>query len=612
MTNKERKEALRAADDIKIAAAEAQELYPDSTDPLSELDKKMLKDIEETKKRAEEALERQAEDIRIADLHSFYSYGRDRTGEVEIKIDNLSVVELMKKMGYFRYDQPDGSSVYVCINNFKIRLIKNNQEIIDAFEDYIKKLPMRVVYMHKPHKDDEVEKVEITADVILRKFYKSISHYFSDTLPRLRPSEPIEIMHDTKHSKYLYYRNCIVRITAKGIEQWSYDKLSECLKKAGEENGKYIWETSILDRDYLPKYGMCGDFNIFCNYLCGINTDGEMQDTTPIKRLWSLKSIFGYLMHDNYECNLKAILFIDMNKDNNGMPTGGTGKGILGKALSFMLNRNKTDNKYIAVGGKTYDQNDKFRYSDGDLTTQLIHIEDIKGERTEDGRRSAGFDFINFFNDVTDGADLCKKGKDKQIKLVKIMLSTNHPVDTSPESCKRRLVIFELDNYFNSRRTPENVFGHRFFETDWKEKDWAEFDNFMIDCIYYYMSHKDVRNERGEVMGVLEPPLLNYKQQLLKAKLSDNFVYWWEEKIRPYVSRQESIEFAKEDLFHEYEQRYPGEFSSLGMSRKVLTRYCKFYCMVMSIPSAEKRSTKDLFILYPNKLDPTLSWVVKI
>ena len=582
------------------------------------------------------------EEKRVKHLHRFYSIETvwDKQAECEklkkIELDNYAIVDVLRELGFCRYDQPNGSFEYVKISDNIITLIRDQQMIVDAFEDYVRKLP-NLYYeidggdiLERFDRDTHTEykkpaHITITSEMLLQKVYKNIMYYFSSTLPRLRPDKPIRLLQDTKESKYLFYNNCVVRVTKYGISIWRYDMIDAIKECYGEENGTYIWSTNILDRDfptsYVDEQGNSklqgkSDFEIFADCICGLGvgfTDingiretryiAPTKDTdikVPFLRKQSLQNIFGYLMHNNYECNLRSIMFIDMNKDNIGKPAGGTGKGIIGKALSHMMNRTENDVRYIAPPGKNFDPEDERRYSEGDITTQLIHIEDIK----------SGFRFEGFFNDVTDGAVFRKMYQDKTKHRVKIMLSSNQAIDLSAPSCKRRMVVFELDNFFNENKTPQDLFGKRFFESQWDELDWYRFDIFMVGCCLQYMKDKDAVGADGKVIGIRQPPLLNYQNTLLYSKVNEDFIVWFEDKISDALKFQTERFYSKKGLYEEFSKKYT-EFADERRYKRAFAGWCKFYLQTMQIPSGEKRSTEDLLILYPQKGDPKISYIYK-
>lgn len=588
------------------------------------------------------------EESRVRNMHRFYTIeleldktsGRNKIKKIEL--DNFAIINVLRDLGFCRYDQPNGSFEYVKIENNIITLLRDHQVIIDAFEDYVRDIP--TLYYRTGDAPEVVKKdeencikylresyVEITGEMLLQKIYKNIMYYFSSTLPRLRPEQPIKLLEDTKDSKYIFYNNCIVRISKDGIQTFDYDEIDTVVNGIYmENNGTYIWSTNILNRDFPTEYisvngekkhNYDSDFEIFVDCICGISNGlieskqggyifhkslwkdlsnaSEGERLIPLKRKHALRNIFGYLMHNNYECNMKSVMFIDMNKDNIGKPAGGTGKGIIGKALSQMLNRSENDSKYIAVAGKNFDPEDERRYSEGDITTQLIHIEDIK----------SSFRFEGFFNDVTDGAVFRKMYQDKTRHRVKLMLSSNQPIDLSAPSCKRRMVVFELDNFFHENKTPQDIFGKRFFESQWNSVDWGMFDTFMIRCCYDYMREKDTVGADGKVIGLIQPPLLNYTNTLLYSKLSDDFIAWFADKIADANKFMVERSFSKKGLYDEFAKKY-SEYQDERRYKRAFAGWCKFYLQTLQIPSAEKRSTEDILILYPNA-DPKITYIYK-
>lgn len=541
--------------------------------------------------------------------HRFYTV-KIKKGDPEIVFDIVKILEILQELGFYRYDDPTngGQSVFVQIHDGKIRQLHDPKIIRDAFEDYILSLTNRKV----TPEDGSVE-CEVTPDKLRRTLLKSINYYLGeDKLERLRPEEAITIMHDTYSTKYHYYRNCVVQVCADGVKAFGYDQLAkESAKRelqTGEKNGRYIWESSIMDRDFdiscINKHcavlSGTGDFAMFCRYISGFGSavkskEAEEQHTLRFK---ALQSIIGYLMHGDYECNLKSVLFMDANLNGNSRANGGTGKGIIGKGLSFAMNRNEHDCKYISEAGKNFSPENERRYSNGDLSTQLIHIEDIKKD----------FDFEKFYNDVTESVPIRKMNVDRVMVRSKIMLSSNTPIDiiTTGNSTARRLVIFELDNYFNSKHTPEDEFGRWLFGSKWTAEDWSAFDQFIVSCSYVYMRNKDVRGEDGRITGIIEPPLINYKRQLLESKLPTEFIGWFEDKISGAINAMVYCEFKKKELYKEFWEKYEA-YANAQLYARAFTKWCKFYLEVMAIPSGEKRSTDDLLILYPDLNDKAVS-----
>lgn len=487
----------------------------------------------------------------ILKLHNFYDLERDKAQRLSIRLNKLKIIGKIKELGFYRYDTQDGISQFIHIKDNRIKLI-NSTIIKDAFEDYVKSLPTRE---DKIITDDTEKQSKITADFILNKLYQNIQNYLSDEMfNRLRPDKKIEILQDTNTAKYLFFKNTAIEITADYIKPIKYSEL----------NG-YVWDTGIIDHNFVPSEKK-GDFEQFFEDI----TAGDPQ------RKESLMTMMGYLMHDNYECTSKAVLLTDASNDEIGVSAGGTGKGILGKALGHVLNRTKSSNRYVAIGGKSIDLKNNTRYSLADISTQLIHIEDLN--------RNA--DFEDLFNDITDGACIRKPYQTKPIiKMLKIMISVNHTISISNESSKaRRLYIFELSNYYNESYTPEIKFGHRFFESSWTEDNWLNFYNFMTRCVQLYLQK-----------GVVCTNNTDYRIRELIENTNKDFIYWLDDFIA--IDRKAEKKYAKKWMWQNFIDKYP---SFISIRPATLTSWTKQYFKYKNIDFIETRSTEDFFILFPS------------
>ena len=493
---------------------------------------------------------------KIDAMHDFYNIEFDYVkGNIkDIKLDRLKIVNLLRELGFYRYDMPDGTYCFVHIKENKISLT-NETNIIDAFEDYILELPDKLYKF--PIKDGEVERY-ISGRMIQNVFYRNITTYFSSTLERLRPNEKIAIKQDTKQEKFFYFNNTAVAVSKNGITTLPYANL----------DGR-IWKSSIIQRDFTYT-DTKGDFETFCEDICS-------QDA---KRKKSLMSLLGYLMHDFYEYNLKAILFTDVNKGDAALDAGRTGKGLIGKAIDQMLNSNRSDTKYCAIPGKGLDLRSNTRYALADMSTQLIHLEDV----------DKWFNFEMLYNDITDGATIRKPYQTKPIiKFVKMMISINKTIEISGSSTKGRLAIFELANYYSDSYTPEQKFGHRFFESNWTTEDWNKFYSFMCRCAYTFMKE-----------GIIQADEINFSNRRLQETLPEAFLLWFTEIIEPYTKKREEHEWGKQYLYNQFIERYP-DYNNNKFRQATLSKWCNTFCSLKAIPHCSYRSTSDMFVIFPSE-----------
>ena len=529
----------------------------------------------------------QPKSLTIEELHDFYE--AYLSNGVKIRFDKLKVVNLLRDMGFYRYDVPNSrQSEMVRIIDNKIRIVSITN-IRDAFEDYLRKLPTLHRKFRLTTKSDEepaTKEFDITPNFLIGKMYDNLQVLFStDLMERLRPlSTTIEIQEDTCDKKYIYFNNTALVIDKEGIHQIDYKDMSG-----------YIWENSIINRDF-ELIEEIGDFEIFVGDICKYNPNQKNGQALyeGEQRKLALMSILGYLMHNNYECNRKAVLFTDINEESGIEANGRTGKGILGKALGHMLNRQRGDVRYLVVAGKGFEFKDT-RYAGGDLTTQLIHIEDIEKR----------FDFTEMFNDVTDGCTFRKLHQNPQMHDSKIMISVNHTINMfNSESKRGRVVIFELDNYYKSDFTPEMKFGKRFFESRWSDKDWMQFYTFMVRCVATYMKK-----------GLLEPTMINYENRLIEEQLPEDFVYFFENEIATAVAHKSRTELIKRNMYDRFIAKYPTV--AKYCTQRTFTNYCVQYLSLKHIRSGQIRKKiendyTDCIVLYPTQYESsTLKYIVQ-
>lgn len=313
---------------------------------------------------------------------------------------------------------------------------------------------------------------------------------------------PIEcnLKRDTNDSAFLYYQNCALKISKNSIEQIDY------LDVDG-----HVWRNQIINRDYKKVIGT-SVFSKFINFISGGN------DTD---RNSSFKSVIGYLLHSyKTSSNNRAIILLDEGDNEN--PNGGTGKGLFCAAISKIKN-------YASIDGKTFNPEKSFSYQTVSTSTQIMAFDDV----------SKDFDFERLFSLITEGITLEYKNK-QAIKLSvqespKIVISSNYTIRGEGGSHDRRKFEIELKNYFSSNYTPIDEFKHNFFD-DWDIDEWLRFDNYMIDCLQYYLNN-----------GLISYNHINLKTRKYKSNVSEYFLNWIETNPITFNER-----FKLEDLKNTY------------------------------------------------------------
>ena len=426
-----------------------------------------------------------------------------------IKIIHILFKQFLEDNGFYKYC-PEGSKNYV--------FVKVTNNLIDHTSE-------------KEIKDFVLQHLLELDDVTVYNYFADNTRFFKEEFLSMLSTIDIYFIADAKDAAYLYYKNCAVKITTKGVTSIDYLDL-----------GGYVWKDHVIDRVFTPcpVTERC-DFKKFINNING-SDDG---------RVHSMESTLGFLMHGykNLSFCPAVILNDEVISDN---PEGGTGKGLLMSALSQMK-------KLVVIDGKSFTFERSFAYQLVSADTQILCFDDVKKH----------FDFERLFSVVTEGLTLEKKNKDA-IKIPfskspKIAITTNYAIKGAGNSFARRKWELELHQYYNKAFTPLDEFGKLMFG-DWNDEDWCEFDNYMIGCLKNYLS-----------TGLVKSKFVNLKIRQLSAETCHEFIEWC-----GLVHGQESganlesgMRLYKNDLYYAFIDEYPdyGPKSKMTISR---TRFYKW------------------------------------
>jgi len=290
-------------------------------------------------------------------------------------------------------------------------------------------------------------------------FMASNTGYFKNDFLSMLSTTDVKIKEDTINECYLYFKNCVVKITKDKVEEIDYIDVDG-----------YIWKRQIINRDFKKSDHHLAEFRKFIWLISG----------KSVEKYNSFKSVIGYLLHSfKTSANNKAIIFNDETVSEN--PNGGSGKGLFWNALKNMK-------KVASIDGKTFEFTKSFPYQTVSTDTQILVFDDVK----------KNFSFESLFSLITEGITLEYKGQDAISipveKSPKILITTNYTLGGLGGSHERRKFEVEMSAYFNFKHTPLDEFGHMLF-SDWTEDEWLRFDNYMINCVQYYLENGLVKHD---------------------------------------------------------------------------------------------------------------------
>lgn len=363
-------------------------------------------------------------------------------------------------------------------------------------------------------------------------------------------NEPI--LKDTKDQMHFVFENQIVIVKSDDIN----------FKSLNDINGLCIWEDAIIK--HTLKISMDFGKSYFYEFLENI-TNGNQE------RLLSFKTGIGYLLHHYFRENEgQAVILYDEAITDIKNPMGGTGKGIIIKALGKVRKTTKID-------GKSINKDNRFVWGAISQNTQIVCIDDIKPD----------FNFENLFSNLTDGWSIESKYKPTLIiepkDNPKTVISSNSILRGNGNSNARRKFELELSDFYSKQL--KNGIGNPIFDThgclffgeDWKTEEWNQFYNVLIHCGQKYLE-KNLVPYTG----------INIKRNLLMQTTNEDFVNWIENQKFELNNNYETKTY-----FEEYTNLYYGD--SKQFAQRTFTKWLKYFAQYKNWKFNTKQSNGRTF-----------------
>ena len=423
-----------------------------------------------------------------------------------IKLATFRFMQYLENNNIFKFYPDENSGVYL--------FVKNDKNFIYIFEE-------------SKIKDFVLNELRSTGKIDAFEMMANNTGYFNGQFLSMIKTINVKFNRDTVDTSYIYYKNAAVRTTKEKIELLSYSDIDDL-----------IWKNQVVDRNISLKNESDGVFKTFIWLLSGQNID----------RYYTLKSVIGYLMHSyQNESKPKSIIFND-EMISEDVPNGGSGKGLIHRAIGQIKN-------IVIEDGKKFDPRGQFSYQKVNKDTQIFLLDDVP----------KNFNFESLFSIITEGMTVEKKGQDAfQIPFresPKISLTTNYTIKGDGASFNRRVFEVEIANYFNENHTPEEEFKHQFF-SQWDDMEWAKFDNFMIRCVQFFLKN-----------GLVESDKVNLAFRKLKNELGNEFIEFME------LQKFDGSAINRKDFRDSFNKQYPivAKFNTPQKFNKKVKDYCNYY-----------------------------------
>ena len=340
----------------------------------------------------------------------------------EMKVSRQRLIEVAQGLG-FRYMGGD----VVRIDGFVLHRI-DEREFQDALKGYIK--------------EEEADEYEEVADAY-ESFMQKSGKY---TMQRLLALDRTQIVKDTAHVAYKFYRNGFLHINKDRVAFNSYE---------GFEG--LIFKERIQDRNY--KYFEGGKYLEYLSLATNWTTQRE-----------HVQKCLGYLTHE-YKDETTGYIIVLSEECPDPMLGGGSGKNVF---CNLLANATTYTNKN---GAQAKFDEKFFQVWNGQ---RILGISDVP----------KSFDF-GFLKEASTGSFTWKRlFKDEvEVKVEdapKFIIQTNYSFEITDGGLKRRIIPIEFTDYFTRAGGIDAHFGCH-FPNGWTQQDWNGFDTLIAESIMLWI-----------------------------------------------------------------------------------------------------------------------------
>lgn len=423
-----------------------------------------------------------------------------------IRLATYRFMQYLENNNIFKFYPDENSGAFL--------FVKNDKNFIYVFEE-------------SKIKDFVLSQLRLSGKIDAFELMANNTAYFNSNFLSMTKTIHVKFNRDSSDTSFIYYQNAAVKTTKDKIELLKYSEIDDL-----------IWKNQVINRDISIKDESEGIFKTFIWLVSGQNPD----------RYYTLKSVIGYLMHSyQNEAKPKCIIFND-EMVSEDVPNGGSGKGLIHRAIGHIKN-------IVIEDGKKFDARGQFAYQKVNKDTQIFLLDDVPQY----------FNFESLFSIITEGMTIEKKGQDAyQIPFnesPKISITTNYTIKGDGASFNRRVFEVEIANYFNENHTPEDEFKHQFF-SQWDEIEWAKFDNFMIRCVQFFLKN-----------GLVESDKINLAFRKLKNDLGTEFIEFME--LHNFKGQAINRKEFRDDFNKQYQT--VAKFNTPQKFNKKVKDYCDYY-----------------------------------
>lgn len=406
---------------------------------------------------------------------------------------------------------------------FRIR----NSELIRIVKNVAEKVTPNIIFQHGFNHIESYKNPKLEAEYI--KQFEPILLKNKGVLLLLKECK-FELLKDNGITSYHSFRNGVLAVTGTSMEIIKFSKISG-----------FVWKETIVNRKFKilkdEEFREC----VFGKYIKKI-TDGK-------EHFFSIILAIGYQLNGHKDQRKPIVIILnDQNLNYEGKSMGGTGKGLLVKAIAQII-------PILTLNGKNLNLKDnRFIFQNVNEFTRVIVLDDVP----------KNFNFEDIYSIVSENMTVEKKNKTAFVFLFsqspKFLITTNFTIKGDSSSSKRRRFDVFLNDHFSAEHTPNDEFKHEFF-VDWDEEEWVKFDFFMMSCLKYYLSSGLVKYDTKEL-----------KLKMFQNETSPDFLELMQQQFNEL-----NIKYSKSDVKNKIIYEYGNKYKFLEQNHSIIKDWITKY-----------------------------------
>ncbi|MGM9763341.1 MAG: primase-helicase family protein [Candidatus Cryptobacteroides sp.] len=427
----------------------------------------------------------------------------------------------------------------------------------------------------------------------------------SSSLESLKSIEPNFNSYDNM-SDYLFFRNGIFRITAKGVCKC---KPADCDFMTYNDkiiNHDFKPEDPFFDIEYTEEYS---------NLLLALKRANPLApETVKLKRqLDSMTDTQRYKLRLlRSDCSFMNFVYntgrIYWRKEEQGQELSDTEKtetnlNFINKvlALGYLMSKHKIPGQPYAIYAMETEQSDEGTHLGGTgkslfmTSTERVRKQlFVNGQELDPNKMEfmlqgviKGITDTVYYDDLHDGVDLHRfmpmitgkmvvNQKHKASFILefsespKVAFTSNHAIKKFDSSLRRRTWFTAFTDYYHPdnprkgvwERSPYTEFGKSLIE-DYDDNEMNMFYNFMLNCISAWQ----------KIQTRVQPPMEQIERRNLQRVIGDEFIWWCEEY---FTEDKLNCNVDKQQAFDDYKKTLPPRAADMMKSQTFKTKLQMF------------------------------------